>query len=218
MDVRFWLDRWHKGEIGFHQEQVNSYLEQYWDALGLECTSRIFVPLCGKSNDMAWLMNRGHAVLGVELSETAVESFFSAHNLEPARARKGPYVSYHSGAIEILCGDFFSLTPEIAGPLDGVYDRAALVAFPPDMRRNYSVQLDSLLTPETKILLITLEYPAAEMDGPPFPVPLGDVEDLFGNRYDIRFLHRQDALDDNPRFKERGLSSLNECAYRMKRR
>lgn len=218
MDIRFWLERWHKGEIGFHQEQVNSYLQQYWGRLGLARTSRILVPLCGKSNDMAWLVNHGHAVLGVEISETAVEAFFDAHNLEPAQSRKGPYVSYHSGAIEILCGDFFSLTPEIAGHLDGVYDRAALVAFPPDMRRNYSVQLDALLTSETKLLLITLEYPAAEMDGPPFSVPVEDVEDLFGAGYDIRFLHRQDALGDNLRFKERGLSSLNECAYMLKRR
>ena len=218
MDLRFWLERWNKGEIGFHQREINPYIQRFWNQLVLAPTARILVPLCGKSHDMAWLARQGHKVLGVEISEEAIKAFFSGQQLTAALSQQGPFVLYRAANIEILCGDFFSLDQNMAGSIGGVYDRASLVAFPPDMRLTYVRHLTSLLSPGTTMLLVSVEYPAGEMDGPPFPVFAEEVISLYGTDFDIRFLHRQDALDNNPRFKERGLSAFVESVYVLTRK
>ena len=77
MQPEFWHDRWQRNQIGFHQEQVNPCLERLWPQLELPRGARVLVPLCGKSLDLSWLAASGFEVLGVELSQTAVEQFFS---------------------------------------------------------------------------------------------------------------------------------------------
>ncbi|HEX7235121.1 MAG TPA: thiopurine S-methyltransferase, partial [Nitrosospira sp.] len=67
MNADYWLERWKREETAFHQEEVNPYLRQYWRELHLAPDSAVFVPLCGKSSDMAWLREQGHPVRGVEL-------------------------------------------------------------------------------------------------------------------------------------------------------
>ena len=73
MHAEFWQARWARSEIGFHLPEVNPYLQQYWPALGLPEGARVLVPLCGKSLDLVWLVEQGHAVIGVELAERAVQ-------------------------------------------------------------------------------------------------------------------------------------------------
>src|SRR3546814_8142059 len=83
MDPDFWQQRWRDNRIGFHRDGVLPLLEKHWPSLGLATGSRVFVPLCGKSLDMAWLAARGHRVLGVELSPLAVGQFFDENGLAP---------------------------------------------------------------------------------------------------------------------------------------
>jgi len=215
MKTDFWIERWQRNQIGFHQAEINGYLKEFWRTLGVPETGRVFVPLCGKSMDMIWLRAQGHGVLGVEVSPVAVRDFFAENDLDPERRRSGEMERYGTDGLTILCGDFFSLS---AGDLTGcssVYDRASLVAFPIAMRRDYAEHLKTILPTRSPILLVTLEYPQEEMQGPPFSVPEAEVRELFEQKYAIHRLHAGDVLADYPRFRDRGLSRLTEKIFAL---
>lgn len=218
MQSSFWKERWRKNQIGFHQQDTNPHLQRFYAALEVSPGDRAFVPLCGKSKDMLWLNQQGHPVIGVELSRIAVDSFFRENDLVAEATEEPPFAHYRSGTLEILSGDFFSLTRETLGNISFVYDRASLIAFPPEMRQRYAEHLPTLLATGTRVLLITIEYPQEQMGGPPFSVPDKEVHDLFDPTFEISMLDDEDALPTNERFKARGLSSLRERVYLMTRR
>ena len=207
MEPEFWLERWEKREIGFHQVDINRFLEQYWSTLELARDSTVFVPLCGKSKDMRWLAQQGHHVLGVEVSETAVLEFFEEWEVKPTREQKGSFARYSANNIEILVGDFFALTAEDLQEVAGVYDRAALVALPPDMRRDYVNALAEILPAKAQTLLISFEYRLDARKGPPFSIDIDAVKSLFEGRYEISL------LDSQP-FDLRGVAAT-EHAFRL---
>src|SRR4051812_41137109 len=123
-----WLARWRDGRIAFHEGRPNAVLDRY--VARLAGARRGFVPLCGRSEDMAFLAAHGYEVVGVELSEQAVREFFELHALVPEVARRGPFVAYRAGLITLLVGDLFDTTPALVGATDALYDRAALIALP----------------------------------------------------------------------------------------
>lgn len=211
----FWHQRWQQNQIGFHQQQINPHLQRYWSNLPLSPKSRVFVPLCGKSGDMLWLMSMGFQVVGVELSPLAVASFFSENGLRPIVRRHGNFMIYQIDGLQIFCGDFFALQAEDVGRIDAVYDRASLVALPPEMRIEYVLRLSALLSTSVQILLIAFDYPQHEMQGPPFCVHNQEVEQLFSPWCDVELLASIDVLEQEAHFKARGLSSLAEQAYRL---
>ncbi|MFV0924808.1 thiopurine S-methyltransferase [Pseudomonas palmensis] len=217
MQPAFWHNRWENDLIGFHQQQVNPYLQQYWPALGIAPGARVLVPLCGKSLDMAWLAAQGHDVLGVELSERAVKDFFSEHEQEPQVSQQGAFMVYRSEGIELWCGDFFALTAGDVRGCAGLYDRAAIIALPPAMRERYVSHLQQLLPSPCKGLLITLDYDQAVTDGPPFAVPDEEVERLFGEHWQLAIAAQDDVLAQSPRFIKAGADRLLERVYRLQR-
>lgn len=204
MDIGFWAARWSEGKIGFHEGRANHFLAAHIDELGSERT--VLVPLCGKSEDLAFLAGRGHHVVGIEAVEDAVKAFFAEHGITPAVAPRGKLIAYTAGNLTLLAGDFFAATREDVGPVDALYDRAALVALPPDVRVRYAAHCESLLSPGAKGLLVTFEYPEDTMAPPPHSVREPEVRALYTN---VRFL--EEALDDQPRFKERGVVPLERC-------
>ena len=155
MDPEFWLARWQKQEIGFHQASVLDLLQAHWARLGLERGAPVFVPLCGKSLDMAWLAGEGYRVIGAELSEIAIDEFFAERGLKPTTRTVGRFAVKSAEAYELWCGDIFELPREAVAGVAGVYDRAALIAFPPAMQERYAATLKSLLPARAPILLIT---------------------------------------------------------------
>lgn len=214
MDPDFWHERWRQKQTGFHQTRINPLLETVWHRCVGSGRKRVFVPLCGKSMDMIWLRDQGHAVLGIELSPVAVDEFFLEHALPgTARLIRSDFICIENGDIRLLCGNFFDLTPDLMGEVGAVYDRAALVAMPPEMQDSYAGQLLRLLPGRPPLLLITLEYDPREMDGPPFPIPEDTVNRLFGQTYRIDLLSTREILDDNPAFRNKGLTRLTEKAY-----
>lgn len=217
MEADFWHTRWRNNQIGFHQHDFNRHLLKHWPRLGAEPKARVFVPLCGKSRDLIWLAERGHAVVGCEISEIAVESFFREAELTPRITVDGPVQRWSAQAIEILLGDFFGLTRAQIGEIDLVYDRASLIAFPESMRPAY-VQALARLTPSgTTMLLLTLEYPQQEMEGPPFSVEEAEIRDLFAGLADVELLESEtEAFGDFPQFRGRRLSRLAEKVYRLR--
>jgi thiopurine S-methyltransferase len=218
MEPAFWLERWQRNEIGFHRQEINLHLQSFWSEVAAGAGDRVFVPLCGKTRDMLWLRAQGHPVLGVEISPIAVESFFVEHGLEPERRDQGRFQRWEVDGLVVLQGDFFELT---AADLDGVvavYDRASLVALPPELRRRYAGRLAALLGSGTRVLLVTMEYPQAEMEGPPFSVEEAELYALYAKHFELRTLYSRPVLEEHPRFQERGLSRLQERAYCLTRR
>lgn len=213
MDAQFWHSRWRDDLIAFHKERTNLYLEKYFERLKLDDGGHVLVPLCGKSVDMRWLRARGCTVSGVELSDIAVRDFFNEQGIVPNRRDHGAFRILESDGIKLLCGDFFALEVEHLGKISAVYDRAALVALPGKMRIQYVDHLLSLLAPEVPILLLTFEYPAEQIDGPPFSVDEAQVRALFAGRREVTRLESLDRLEDESRLAERGLTRLVEHAF-----
>lgn len=213
MNVEFWLENWQNHKIGFHQQETNSYLLAFWQQLNLPSNSRVLVPLCGKSLDLLWLCQQGHSIVGVEVSDIAVSHFFAENGLSYTSQHADDFCCYETGRLSILHGDFFKLSAEHVADTAAVFDRASLIALPPELRKRYATHLKSLLPASAKILLITLEYPQAEMDGPPFSVTENEVRALYQDKYTLDILCQKDVLDNYPRFRERGLTSLYEKVY-----
>lgn len=195
MERDFWLKKWSTNEIGFHQQEIHPLLETHWPALGVPPGARVLVPLCGKSNDMDWLARRGLEVIGFELSEVAVDTFFAARACVPARDAHGAFRRYRArlggGGITIFCGDFFAATPELCAPCAALYDRAALIALAAAQRAAYLATVRALLTPSARGLLITVEYPAGAVSPPPFSLEADEVAEHYGPAWQLEPCARQ---------------------------
>ena len=217
MNPDFWHARWQQNQIGFHQQDINLHLQDYWPLQGVQEGGRVFVPLCGKSRDMLWLLSQGYRVLGVEISPIAVQGFFEEHDLEPRITRRGRLESWACEDLEILCGDFFHLGPDDMAGVSAVYDRASLVALPPAMRVDYVAQLARLLGADASVLLVSMEYPDHEMQGPPFSVTQGEVESLYQPAFQVNLLASVDILNENDNLRRKGLTRMQEKVYQLVR-
>lgn len=209
MQPDYWLERWREGRIGFHRSGVNPRLAEHHQRV-LGDTIRVLVPLCGKSEDLEWLVTQGHEVVGIELSELAARAFFEERGIEPERISRGRFVEYQRGALSIFVGDFFEAAPELTGYCDGVYDRAALIALPEELRARYTAHLPALLAPKAKLLLVTLHYDAE--GGPPFSVSPQEVELRYAAQR-ISALGSADARAETPGPVSRGASFVHENTY-----
>lgn len=217
MHKEFWHERWSNNEIGFHLSEVNPHLVEYWPTLALSAGSRVLVPLCGKSLDMRWLLAQGYQVLGVELSTKAIVEFFSEQGLEHSVHEQGAFTCYCAAGLEIWCGDFFALQANEVADCQGLYDRAALIALPPEMRERYVAHLDNILPEACRGLLVTLEYAQEQMAGPPFSVTDSEIRERFRAGWKLEQLHSAEVLQQNLRFAERGVQTLQERVYRLQR-
>lgn len=215
METQHWLDRWDNDQIGFHQDNTNPYLLQLWPQLGLTSGSCVFVPLCGKSLDMLWLRDQGHQVLGIELSRKAVAAFFAENGLNASVSTDARFERWQGDGITLLVGDFFDLKASDLDDCDAIYDRASLVALPPQMRQNYARHIQAIHPAGAPTLLISMEYPQAEMQGPPFSVEEQEVRDLYQAQRPVERLMDIDVLAENPQFRQRGLSHMHEKIYRL---
>lgn len=218
MDKEFWQARWDEGRIGFHQEEINPYLRRYWRQLACESTATVFVPLCGKSKDMLWLREQGHTVIGVEMVARAVEDFFAENDIPCETYPKDAFTVWRGEGITIYCGDFFQLGTQELADVAGVYDRASLIALPPELRARYADHLRAILPRRADVLLITLDYPQPEMQGPPFAVDEREVTALYQTHFAIEQVGAEDVLADNPRFREQGVTRLQEKVYVLRPR
>ena len=217
MHPDFWLQRWQQGQIGFHRGEVMPLLEKHWPSSQLPAGSKVLVPLCGKTLDMHWLAARGHRVLGVELSPLAVKHFFAEAGLVPERHESRSGEHFVAGPIEIICGDAFALDDALLADVAAIYDRAALIALPPELRRRYRDTVYSRLPVGCRGLLITLEYPQAEKAGPPFSVDQAEVDELFRAHWRTELLEHRDILDAEPSFRTEGVTALSTAVYHLQR-
>ena len=179
-----WINRWETNRIGWHAEQVNRHLIKYLDKLGLSSGEFIFVPLCGKSNDMLFLLENDINVIGVELSNIAIEQFFSENNLGYSVSEVDKFVLYEGEKIQLYCGDFFDLESKHLHDVRALYDRASLIALSEVLRQKYVKHLSDIIGLGARILLLTLNYPQHQRSGPPFAVSKEEVGELFNGSFD----------------------------------
>lgn len=190
MDPDFWLKRWERNEIGFHEGEANHQLVAHFQALALPAGARVFVPLCGKTRDIAWLLAQGHRVVGAELSELAIRQLFAELGVAPEIAPAGALIRYSAAGIDIYGGNIFDLSRDQLGPVDAVYDRAALVALPPAMRDRYAAHV-AAITDRAPQLLLCFEHDHPLTAGPPFSIDAAEVARLCDGSYRPRLLQRE---------------------------
>lgn len=248
MQAEFWLEKWDQPKQGWIQQKVNSRLIRYWPSLGLDTAAAVLVPLCGDSIDLDWLVAAGHQVCGAELSQSAIAAWGQRHGLAlefegqndslslctVAGHQSGPYVQLDSTqsrtlddsharadqvAPQFLCGDFLKLqASDLPFVPKAVYDRAALIALPPQMRQLYAAKLEELLPADSRILLITLAYDQQKMKGPPFSVQDDEVESLFSPGFTIEQLGSSGGQEIVGNLSERGLDTASESVFLMTRK
>lgn len=192
MDVSFWKQKWENNEIAFHKNEANPLLVKYFQALSLTEGNRIFVPLCGKTLDIAWLLANGFRVVGVELIEAAIKQLFTELGVEPKISGTGEVKHYSAKHIDIFVGDIFTISSKMLGLVDAIYDRAALVALPKEMRHRYTAHLMEM-TNKAPQLLITFEYDQSVMEGPPFSISNEEVKQHYQDSYDLTLIASTDV-------------------------
>jgi thiopurine S-methyltransferase len=220
MEHGFWHNCWEKNSIGFHQEQSHSLLTENFPTLIAQFKARnhrqprVLVPLCGKSLDMLFLAQQAD-VVGAELSEIACQDFFKENQLTPKVSEQDEFIRYQCENLSLFQGDFLKLSPEQVSGCDFIYDRAALIALPDEIREQYIAQLKRYINSGAELFLITLEYPQAQMDGPPFSVDKHLIRDYF-NGYQIKELAVKDITGQYCAQRKFEVSLLVERLYLIK--
>jgi len=187
MEADFWHNLWESNNTGWHLNDTNPFLETFFGELKLEKNARVFIPLCGKTLDIAWLLSHGYKVVGAELNEKAIQALFKNLDLEPTIQKLEKHTHYQAKNIDIFVGNLFDLTQESLGKVDAIYDRGALVALPKEMRVAYGALLKEI-SQTTPQLLINYEYDQNRMDGPPFSISQAEIESHYGKSHTIKLL------------------------------
>jgi thiopurine S-methyltransferase len=213
----FWHERWRLGQIGFHQSIVEQQLVRHWPKLQMGA-GNVLVPLCGKSLDMLWLQDQGWRVSGVEISAVALESFCLEQGILARRRAGEAFDDFEAKNLRLLRGNLFDFHAEQLGTLDAIYDRASLIAFAPEARARYVEHLSSVTKPGAKTLLITVDYPQEQINGPPFSVNASEVSRLYGQNHSIVLLERCDILVNEARLRSRGLTELHQNSFLLTRK
>ena len=210
--MTFWHDRWKNQLTGWHRAEYNDLMVKHWPSINAPEGSEVLVPLCGKSLDMLWLAEQGYSVVGMDMVEQAVQTFFTENQLSPESIQFGKLVKHSSPPFTIFQGDVFALE---AGTVqaDAWYDRAAMVAIPPSTRESYVQQIRQQTKPGAVGLLITFTYPQHEADGPPFSLTDEDAFSLFSEGFEIERLEVIDVSDE----KDRGVSSVTSSVFKITR-
>jgi len=221
LEASHWLKAWSDDRIGFHQKNVNKRMVSHWPSLELAPGAQVFVPLCGKSTDMLWIAEQGHPVLGVELSSKAAGAFFIENELEYALSERDGFEIYSgmssAAAIEIWGGDFFDLRPMHLAKCAAYYDRASMIAFNDNLRVLYSSHIGALMRHGSSALLLAISYNQDRMNGPPFSVSDENVRKLLGEAFDICELEHYSGAHRLGNLADRGLETLDERVYLLKR-
>lgn len=215
MNHSFWESAWAEGRTHFHRATPHDMLVRYFPPNRSTHQPTVLVPLCGKTTDMDWLRQQGAYVIGIELVESAVQAFFIDHQYpEPRVHSQNGFTVYSTDNLEIWCGDFFNYYP--TRPIDIVYDRAAIVALPSDLRERYATTLTQWLPPASTLLMVTFDYPQQSMSGPPFSVSESEIQRLFGDAWGIKLLEIAPLERENQRLM--AVPNIRQGVYILEKR
>jgi len=215
MEKSFWAARWEKREIGFHAPTVNPQLAEAFEVLFPNAAPRhALVPLCGKSLDLHWLRERAIQITGVEFVPSAVAEFFSEWGVTPDEDKTPAGTRYTRDNVAIVCGDFFAVTPESTAEVDFYYDRAALIALPPELRQPYADQVARLMPGGAQGVIVTIDYDQSARNGPPFAVTDAHLGELFGGAFELARRDRRPVADAPRGLEDAAFTSTWVCRRR----
>nr|XP_006818717.1 PREDICTED: thiopurine S-methyltransferase-like [Saccoglossus kowalevskii] len=205
--VEKWNERWEEGKTSFHLPHVHKLLAEHSKTLingrkGI----KILFPLCGKTMDMKWLADQGHTVIGVEISNIAIQQFFVENNIEYTINHvdglvKGEVyqqrLTYNKGrSLYNVLNETVTIPTkhehfqnikfdqkriyDIIGQVDAIWDRAAFSAIMPSEREKYRDVIISTMNAYTRYCLIGVDFDPSVKPGPPYHAPEVAVEQTFG--------------------------------------
>ena len=212
-----WIDRWESNRIGWHAEQVNRHLIHYLDRFEILTGESIFVPLCGKTNDMLFLLEKNLKVIGIEMSNIAIEQFFSENQLDYVVSKVDKFDLYERDGIKLYCGDFFDLKSKHLENVTAIYDRASLIALNEELRQKYVKHLSDIIGFDARVLLLTLNYPQHQRSGPPFAVSKEEVGHLFNGSFDILELYCIEDIENEPMFQNLEVDFVEKAVYLLQK-
>lgn len=199
MDAEFWIKAWNEGRTNFHQQDYHEKLLEFFPLINPLAGQKVLVPLCGKTKDLIWLYHLKLKVQGIELYDQAVKSFFYENELSPVyEERDQDFTHFSHKDIVISCGDFFKFKQ--LDTFDFIYDRAALVALPKAMRKDYSQVIKQSLKLGGKYLLIVYEYDQSKLDGPPFSINTKEINELYENHFAVQLVDSMHVANEGSRF------------------
>jgi thiopurine S-methyltransferase len=189
-DVETWDWLWKNGGTPWVTESVHPLLSEYIDQLTLgRANCRTFVPLCGNTIDLKWLVEQGHRVVGLEVSETAILQFFERCGWEQEVKQlegieNGKLYTACDGRLQIYQCDMFAVSKDILGSFNCVWDRGSLGAISPDTRKGYVEIISSIVADDGRILLEVIEHEGTgNFHGPPYSLKEQDIANLLSNGF-----------------------------------
>lgn len=189
MKSDFWIERWKTNDTPWQLSAPEPLLVRHFPK---RAAQNVLVPLCGKTVDLLWLQEQGHKVTGVELSDIACHSFFKDAKIDYKTQGVRNFEVFESKNIKIWCGDFFALQNDDLPKLDSIYDRAALIALPTDLRKKYAERITEIVqargSENFEMLLILKEKIGSTHEGPPFLVSLDELQSIYASHFKIEAL------------------------------
>lgn len=161
-NVEYWADRWAENRTGWHNPKVNPFLKRHYEVVtgkklpeepltpGSEefvnnSKKKWYIPLCGKTLDVAFLLGLGYKVFAVEGVRKAIETLDEESRLGLQFDEKRSVFTGADGILEIYFGDLFQCPIEEFGPLDYVWDRGSIIAFEYRFRQSYKNMMQRAL-------------------------------------------------------------------------
>ena len=197
MKADFWHNRWKNNDTGWHEPAANAALTTNIQHLAHTSGARVFVPMCGKTLDIHWLLENGYNVTGAELNEPAVQELFDELGKTPEVTQHGEHTRYQTPDLTVWVGDILTLSRALLGEVDALYDRGALVALPESMRQQYTPHLIDI-TDAAPQLLVAFHYDQSHMEGPPFSISETELVRDYDTRYQRTELSRRSIEDHFP--------------------
>lgn len=152
---------------------------------------RMFVPMCGKTHDMLWLADKGHAITGAEINARYIKAFFRDAELEytlrseQITPKKKVNVYKAKGKdITLYQCDIFDYSVGVSGQFDAIWDQSALPVINEmgaKRLKEYTSLMQSLLKPDGRHMVEVCKHGANFVDSKM-------LKSLFGDKSDIRYL------------------------------
>ncbi|CAN8005296.1 unnamed protein product [Ixodes pacificus] len=181
----YWSNCWDIGNTPWHRRDIHPLLTEHVDeVLGNRRDAQVFIPLCGKANEIKWFYDNGHRVAGLEYVEKTVRLFFEENKLSYIETTcpviNCKILQTNDKRLRIFVCSVFDFKKESVGPVDVIWDRGGLVAVNKEERLRYISVMLSLMSPDSTYALICVVYDDDSYTGFPTSIPDDTVRELFG--------------------------------------
>ncbi|CAL8143863.1 unnamed protein product [Orchesella dallaii] len=218
-NVAYWQKRWEENQIGFHRTQINPFLLKHIELVtGQKLTAEPigdtdkflenskktwFVPLCGKTMDIPYLLSQGFRVFGLEAAKLAIEALDQEHSLCLVYNEETKLFTGADGLLQIYMGDLFTCPIEKFGPFDYVWDRGSFVALEYPFRSSYIELMQRALKKsdgswyDFKYLMDSVQYDKSKYGGPPRSVDDIDIDEFYKPWSSVQLVETEALPEDN---------------------